>query len=127
MSLLNSLFRCLQVTHGFYCWTFWLFFHCITLFIINRFLYRTRGHIRDKVKVVLYLSNYVIKEELEHATGFDKSELAAKSTLLLWKLNLTSWTLINWLMLLFKWFFKKIRWFRCYWVKNCSYKLERLK
>ena len=29
------------------------------------------SHIRNKVKVVLDLSNYVTKKELEHATGID--------------------------------------------------------
>ena len=41
------------------------------------------GHIRGKVKVVLYLSNYATKKELEHATDIDTSDLAAKKTLLL--------------------------------------------
>ena len=36
------------------------------------------SYIRDKVKVVLDLSNYVTKEELDHATGVDTSDLAAK-------------------------------------------------
>ena len=36
------------------------------------------SHIRDKVKVVLDSSNYAIKKELDHATGFDASDLAAK-------------------------------------------------
>ena len=36
------------------------------------------SHIRDKVKVVKDLSNYATKEELEHATGIDTSDLAAK-------------------------------------------------
>ena len=36
------------------------------------------SHIRDKVKVVLNLSNYATKKELEHATGVDTSDLAAK-------------------------------------------------
>ena len=31
-----------------------------------------------KVKVVLYLTNYVTKKELEHAKGIDTSDLAAK-------------------------------------------------
>ena len=35
-------------------------------------------HIRDKVKVVLGLSNYATKKELEHATGVDTSDLAAE-------------------------------------------------
>ena len=36
------------------------------------------SHIRDKVKVLLDLSNYATKKELEHATGVDTSDLAAK-------------------------------------------------
>ena len=36
------------------------------------------SHIRDKVKVVLDLSNYATKKELEHATGIDTSDLTAK-------------------------------------------------
>ena len=36
------------------------------------------SHIREKVKVVLDLSNYTIKNELQHVTDFDTSELAAK-------------------------------------------------
>ena len=34
--------------------------------------------ISAKVKVVLYLSNFASKKELEHATGVDTSNLAAK-------------------------------------------------
>ena len=41
------------------------------------------SHIRDKVKVVLDLSNYAIKKGLEHVAGFDTSYLAAKKILLL--------------------------------------------
>ena len=36
------------------------------------------SYIRDKVKVILDLSNYGTKEELDHATGIDTSDLAAK-------------------------------------------------
>ena len=36
------------------------------------------NHIRDKVKVVLDLSNYATKKELDHATGVDIFDLAAK-------------------------------------------------
>ena len=36
------------------------------------------SHIRDKIKVVLDLSHYAIKKELEHATDVDTSDLAAK-------------------------------------------------
>ena len=35
-------------------------------------------HIRDKVKVVLDLSNHATKKELDHTTGVDTSDLAAK-------------------------------------------------
>ena len=38
----------------------------------------TESHIRDKVKVVLDLSNYATKKKLEYATGIDTSDLAAK-------------------------------------------------
>ena len=41
------------------------------------------SHIRDKVKLVLDLLNYVTKTELGHATGGDTSDLAAKKILLL--------------------------------------------
>ena len=36
------------------------------------------SHIRDKVKVVLHLSNYATKKELERAKGIDTSDLAVK-------------------------------------------------
>ena len=36
------------------------------------------SHIRKKVKVVLDLSNYVTKKELDHVSGVDTSDLAAK-------------------------------------------------
>ena len=36
------------------------------------------SHIRDKVEVVLDLSNYATKKDLEHATGVGTSGLAAK-------------------------------------------------
>ena len=38
------------------------------------------SHIRDKVKAVLDFSSYVTKKQLEHATGVDTSDLAAKKT-----------------------------------------------
>ena len=34
------------------------------------------SHIRDKIIVVLELSNHTTKKELEHATGADTSNLA---------------------------------------------------
>ena len=51
-------------------------------------LLSTNSHIRDKVKVVFKLSSYASKRELEHATGVDTSDLAAKNVLLHWKLKL---------------------------------------
>ena len=36
------------------------------------------SHIRDKVKVILDLTNYATKEELDHATRVDTSALSAK-------------------------------------------------
>ena len=36
-------------------------------------------HIRNKVKVLLDLSNYATKKELEYAVGVDTLDLAAKS------------------------------------------------
>ena len=36
------------------------------------------SHIRDKVKAALDLPNYATKKELDHATGIDTSDLAAK-------------------------------------------------
>ena len=32
---------------------------------------------RDKIKIVLSLSNYATKKKLDHATGVDTSDLAA--------------------------------------------------
>ena len=41
------------------------------------------GHVRDKFKVVLDLSNYATKKELDHATDIYTSDLAAKKISLL--------------------------------------------
>ena len=41
------------------------------------------SRIRDKVKAVLVMSNYATKKELDHATGVDTSDLAAKKISLL--------------------------------------------
>ena len=41
------------------------------------------SYLRDKVKVILDLSNYATKIELAHATGIDSSDVAAKKILLL--------------------------------------------
>ena len=45
------------------------------------------NHIRHKGNIVLDISNYVTKKELEHAAAFDT---AAKNILLLQKLKLTN-------------------------------------
>ena len=42
------------------------------------YYWEPESHIRDKVNVVLDLSNYASKRELDHATGVDTSDLAAK-------------------------------------------------
>ena len=43
------------------------------------------SHIRGKVKVVLDLPNYATKKELEHATGVDTSDQAAKKDFICFK------------------------------------------
>ena len=43
------------------------------------------SHIRDKVKVVLDLTNYSTRKELEHATGIETSDLAAKKDFIVLK------------------------------------------
>ena len=50
--------------------------------MINESLSEPDSHIRDKVKVVLDLSNYATKKQLDHATGVDTSHLAAKKDLI---------------------------------------------
>ena len=46
--------------------------------------------IRDKAKVVLDMSNYATKKELDHVIGVDTFDLAAKKILLLLKLKFTN-------------------------------------
>ena len=43
------------------------------------------SHIRDKVKIVLDLSNYANKKELDHATGAHTSDLASKKDFIAFK------------------------------------------
>ena len=43
------------------------------------------NHIRNKVKVVLDLSNYAKEKELNHATGDETSDLAAKKDFIVLK------------------------------------------
>ena len=42
-------------------------------------------HSRDKVKVLLELSNYATKKELDHAVGVDISNLSAKEDFIVLK------------------------------------------
>ena len=65
------------------------------------------SHIRDEVKVVLDLSNYATKRELEHTTSIVHLIYLLKNILLLWKLNLTNEKLINLLMFQLVWIIKK--------------------
>ena len=48
------------------------------------------SHIRHKTKVLIVLTNYATKKELDHATGSETSESAAKIIFLLLKLKLTN-------------------------------------
>ena len=43
-----------------------------------RYYLERDSHIRDKVKIVLDVSNYATKKELDHDTGVDTSDLTAK-------------------------------------------------
>ena len=43
------------------------------------------SHIRHKVKIVLDLPNYATEKELDHATGVDTSDLAAKKDFIVLK------------------------------------------
>ena len=55
------------------------------------------NHIRNKVRVVLDLSNYATKKKLDHATDVDTSDLAAKKDITLEaevdKLDINKWLL----------------------------------
>ena len=57
------------------------------------------SHVRDKVKAVLKLSIYATRNELDHGTSTDTSDLAIKKILLAWKLKSTNWAFIYWLLL----------------------------
>ena len=61
------------------------------------------GHIRDKAKVVLNVTNYATEKELEHASGVETSDLTVKKYFLLWKLKLINYSLINCLMFQLVW------------------------
>ena len=49
----------------------------------------SKFEVNDSVKVVLVLSNYAIKKEIDLGTSFDTSDFAAKNILLIRKLKLT--------------------------------------
>ena len=65
------------------------------------------SHTRGKIKTELGLSNYATRKELYYAAGVDTSDLAAKNALLLWKLKLTKYTLLNQLMFKLIWIIQK--------------------
>ena len=48
------------------------------------------SYIRNKIKVELDLSNYPSKKELDHVTGVDTSNLAAKKCFIVLKMNSTN-------------------------------------
>ena len=50
--------------------------------------YYPGSHIKYKVNVLLNLSYYATKKELEHAIGVDVSDLTAKKILVLWSQKL---------------------------------------
>ena len=52
---------------------------------MNELLSKTKSKIKDKVKVVLDLSNYAIKDKLNDAADVDTSNLAAKSNFVVLK------------------------------------------
>ena len=64
----------------------------------KRVVIQDQKFILEKVKVVLDLSNYATKKELDHATSVETSDLAAKKFYCLNKL---------------KRFKNKFRWYRC--------------
>ena len=47
----------------------------------------TDSHMRDKVEVVLDQSNYPTKKELDHTTGVNTSDLAAKKDFIALKIE----------------------------------------
>ena len=55
----------------------------------------SESYIRDKVKVI---SNYTTKNELDHATGVDTSDLAAKKDFIALKTEVNKLDIINLLM-----------------------------
>ena len=62
--------------------------------MIRYLLSRINSHIRDKV--LLDLPNHANKKELEHATGVDTFNVAAKSDFITLKTEVGKQILINW-------------------------------
>ena len=85
------------------------------------------SHIRDKFKVVLGLSKYTTKKELEHATGVDTSGFVAKKDFVAMKVEVDKLDINNLVNVPTNLNSLKIRWFRCWWIKNCSYRLKKIK
>ena len=54
----------------------------------------TQSELTRQSKVLLYLSNYAAKEELEYAEEVNTFDLVAKKILLFQKLNFTKQTLV---------------------------------
>ena len=89
----------------------------------------TDSHVRDKVEVLLDLSNYATKKELEHSTDVDASNLAIKSDSIALKAEVDKQDtneLVNSLAGL-NYSTPKPPWFRCWQGKICSYRLEKSK
>ena len=53
------------------------------------------SHIRDKVKVLLDLTSYATKKDLDHATGIDSSVLAAKKDFIDLKAEVEKLDIVN--------------------------------
>ena len=82
---------------------------------MNELLSKTKSKIKDKVKVVLDLSNYAIKDKL-NAADVDTSNLAAKSNFVVLKsevekLDINKFVNVPTGLNNFK---TKSRWFRCW-------------
>ena len=73
----------------------------------------TDSYIREKVRVVLHLSNYASKTKLEHATEIDTSDLAAKRDFVALKAEVGKLDINKQFQLV--WMIKnKKRWLRCW-------------
>ena len=65
------------------------------------------NHIRDRVKVLLDLSNYATMKQLEHATGINTSGLAAKKDFIALEDEVNKLGIINWVMFQIVWIVQK--------------------